>query len=61
MLSIRDASEKFSVPYSTLAQALREGRVEGLRAGGGWKVDEQAVEEAIACGRLRPLSRTKEK
>ena len=53
-ITLKEASARFGVPYSTLAQAVREGRVEARREKGTWLVSEDAMRVALESGRLRP-------
>jgi len=53
-LSLSVAAAAFDMSYFTLAQAVREGRVQGVRQGGRWTVTARAVLTALEQGSLRP-------
>lgn len=60
-ITLTEASELYPLAYATLAQAAREGRLDVLKLGGGPKekvgfylTTHEAVERAIADGKLRP-------
>jgi hypothetical protein len=53
-LTLTVAALAFDMPYWTLAQAVREGRVEGRREGGRWTVTLRAIHTALEQGHLRP-------
>jgi hypothetical protein len=44
----------FCLAYSSLAEAVRKGRVEGRKSGGTWLTTVEALEEALEAGRIRP-------
>jgi hypothetical protein len=48
------AAQYAGVARATMAQALREGRVEARRSGAAWLVTRSAIDAAIAAGMLRP-------
>jgi len=52
--TISEAAEEYSLAYSTLAQAAREGRIKAQQHGKIWLTTRAAIEEAIEAGRLRP-------
>ena len=56
-LTLMGASERFNIPYSTVAQAAREGRLSARRETGTWLTTEEAVQDAIDDGRLRSRKR----
>lgn len=53
-LTISEAAQEYSLAYSTLAQAVREGRVVAQQHGKIWLTTKAAIEEAIEAGRLKP-------
>ena len=57
-LTLMGAAERFNIPYSTIAQAAREGRLPARRETGTWLTTGDAVQNAIADGRLRPRRRS---
>jgi len=52
-ITIKEAASRFSIPYSTLAQAAREGRIEVTRQFGVWLTSEDAIESAMDKGSIR--------
>ena len=52
-ITLKEAGYRFSIPYSTLAQAAREGRIEVTRQFGVWLTSEVAIEEAMDRGSIR--------
>ncbi|MBU2177564.1 MAG: helix-turn-helix domain-containing protein [Gammaproteobacteria bacterium] len=55
LISLSEAAEYCGLAYSTLAQAIREGRLKGRRAGPKtWLTTRQAIEDAILSHKLRP-------
>ena len=53
-MTLKRASKEFKVPYSTIAQAAREGRLETTREVGTWLTTRQGMIDALKNGRLRP-------
>jgi len=53
-ITLMEVSDRFGIPYSTIAQAAREGRIGVRREAGTWLTTEHAIGEAIRAGRLRP-------
>jgi hypothetical protein len=54
-IGLTDAARYARVAYSTMAQAVREGRVKARRIGEKtWMTSKQDVQDAIDAGRLRP-------
>jgi len=53
-VTLPEVADLYPLAYSTLAQAVREGRLQARQAGKIWITTRAAVEEAIAEGRLRP-------
>ena len=52
-ITLKEAADRFHIPYSTLAQAAREGRIEVTRQFGVWLTSEVAIEEAMERGSIR--------
>jgi excisionase family DNA binding protein len=65
IMTIEEAAKYIGLAYSTLAQAVREGRVGPLkdgrvgarRSGSTWLIRIEALEEALEAGRIRPRRR----
>lgn len=53
-IGLREAARYCNLAYPTLAQAVREGRLEARRTGATWLTSRAAIDEAIEAGRLRP-------
>ena len=53
-ITLSQAVEAYSLAYSTLAQAAREGRLKARRSGKIWLTTQAAIEAAIEEGKLRP-------
>jgi len=53
-ITLEEAAQRYQMAYSTLAQAVRENRLEARRSGRTWLTSRQAVEVALAAGKLRP-------
>ncbi|MFA4945909.1 MAG: hypothetical protein WC789_14575 [Lentisphaeria bacterium] len=53
-ITLEEGSQRYQLAYSTLAQAVREGRLEARRSGKTWLTSPGAIEQAIAGGKLRP-------
>ena len=57
VLALPDAATYAGVAYATMAEAVREGRVQARRVGrdrGTWLTTRAAVDQAVAEGKLRP-------
>jgi hypothetical protein len=54
VLTLREATRLYPLAYATLAQAVREGRLEARKSDGIWLTTKQAIEKAIEEGKLRP-------
>ena len=52
-ITLKEAGDRFHIPYSTVAQAAREGRIKVTRQFGVWLTTEDAIEEAMERGSLR--------
>ncbi len=53
-ITLSEAAQLYPLAYSTLAEAVREGRLESRRSGRVWLTTRAAIERAIAEGKLRP-------
>jgi hypothetical protein len=61
ILTIPAAARRIGLAYSSLAQAVREKRVRAWKSSGTWLVTVEALEEAIAAGRIRPRRKEDER
>ena len=59
-ITLKEASARFEIPYSTIAQAAREYRIGVKREVGTWLTTEDAVEQAMAEGKMRDRRVTNE-
>ena len=53
-ITLPEAARLYPLAYATLAQAVREGRLEAWRSGVTWLTTRAAIERDIAEGKLRP-------
>ena len=53
-MTLTEAAQRYGLAYSTLAQAVREKRLDARKSAGTWLTTERAMEEAIEQGNLRP-------
>lgn len=56
-ITLAEVAELYPVAYSTLAEAAREGRLQARQSGATWLTTREAVDRAIAEGKLRPRKR----
>jgi excisionase family DNA binding protein len=55
-MTLSEAATAYGLAYSTLAQAVREHRLNARRSGSTWLTTEDDMNQAIASGRLKPRS-----
>lgn len=53
-ITLAEAAALYPIAYSTLAEAAREGRLQARQSGATWLTTREAVDRAIAEGKLRP-------
>ena len=53
-LDLRAAAAILKMAYSSLAEAIREGRLQGWRVGRTWLTTRAALDEAIQAGGIQP-------
>ena len=53
-ITLEEAAQRYPLAYSSLAQAVREGRLAARRSGKTWLTSPATIEQAITAGKLRP-------
>ena len=47
LLSLSEAAKKYTIPMTTIRDALRRGEIEGRKIGSQWVVTSQSVESFL--------------